>query len=192
MSERIQNVSHQEEIEYCGRKFRSRLEVQTAKTLDALGIPYQYEERKIELLEGFRCPYQKNKVIGISYTPDFEIGPLMLECKGFETPEWKIKRKLLYKWLMENEPDTMFHQIHDARKSLLEVLDRHLSYLGYAVRVTSKPSKKKSSESRMFDSVSQALDELNIHTNLGSVLLSLTGKREYVLGYKFELVKLEL
>ena len=53
MSERIQNVSHQEEIEYCGRKFRSRLEVQTAKTLDALGIPYQYEERKIELLEGF-------------------------------------------------------------------------------------------------------------------------------------------
>ena len=177
MSERIQNVDQHEEIAYNGRKFRSRLEVQTAQTLDALGIPYQYEERKIELLEGFRCPYQKNKVKGITYKPDFIIGPIMLECKGFETPEWKIKKKYVFKWLMENEPDTVFYQIHDAGKSLVEMLDKHWSYLGMAIRVTSKPSKKKPSESRMFDSVAQAMDELNIHCSLGLVLSSLTGKR---------------
>jgi hypothetical protein len=192
MSERIQNVDQHEEIAYNGRKFRSKLEVQTAQTLDALGIPYQYEERKIELLEGFRCPYQKNKVKGITYKPDFIIGPIMLECKGFETPEWKIKKKYVFKWLMENEPDTVFYQIHDAGKSLVEMLDKHWSYLGMAIRVTSKPSKKKPSESRMFDSVAQAMDELNIHCSLGLVLSSLTGKREYVLGYKFELVKITL
>jgi len=192
MSERIQNVDQHEEISYNGRKFRSKLEVQTAQTLDALGIPYKYEERKIELLEGFRCPYQKNKVKGITYKPDFIIGSIMLECKGFETPEWKIKKKYVFKWLMENEPDTVFYQIHDAGKSLVEMLDKHWSYLGMAIRVTSKPSKKKPSESRMFDSVAQAMDELNIHCSLGLVLSSLTGKREYVLGYKFELVKITL
>lgn len=192
MSERIQHVDQHEEISYNGRKFRSKLEVQTAQTLDALGIPYQYEERKIELLEGFRCPYQKNKVKGITYKPDFLIGSIMLECKGFETPEWKIKKKYVFKWLMENEPDTVFYQIHDAGKSLVEMLDKHWSYLGMAIRVTSKPSKKKPSESRMFDSVAQAMDELNIHCSLGLVLSSLIGKREYVSGYKFELVKITL
>lgn len=192
MSERIQNVDQHEEISYNGRKFRSKLEVQTAQTLDALGIPYQYEERKIELLEGFRCPYQKNKVKGITYKPDFIIGSIMLECKGFETPEWKIKKKYVFKWLMENEPDTVFYQIHDAGKSLVEMLDKHWSYLGMAIRVTSKPSKRKPSEIRMFDSVAQAMDELNIHCSLGLVLSSLTGKREYVSGYKFELVKIAL
>ena len=192
MSERIQNVDQHEEISYNGRKFRSKLEVQTAQTLDALGIPYQYEERKIELLEGFRCPYQKNKVKGITYKPDFIIGSIMLECKGFETPEWKIKKKYVFKWLMENEPDTVFYQIHDAGKSLVEMLDKHWSYLGMAIRVTSKPSKRKPPEIRMFDSVAQAMNELNIHCSLGLVLSSLTGKREYVLGYKFELVKITL
>lgn len=192
MSERIQNVSHQETIEYGGKKFRSNLEIQTAKTLDGLGIPYQYETKKIILQEGFRCPYQKEKVRDLTYTPDFIIGPIMLECKGFETPEWKIKKKLVFKWLMENEPDTLFYQIHDARKSLLEVLDKHLTYLGYAVRVTSKPTKNVPSESKLFDSVAEALYELNLHCPLGAVMSNLTGKRKYILGYKFELVKIKL
>lgn len=189
MAERIVNVHEQD---YNGRHFRSTLETQTAKALDAMGIPYQYEERKIELLEGFRSPFQKDKVRSITYTPDFIIGPIMLECKGFETPEWKLKKKLVFKWLQENEPDTIFYQIHDAKKALLAVLDKHWAYLGIAIRVTSKPTKKKSSESRMFDSVAEALSELNIHCPLGAVLSSLIGKREYVSGYKFELVKLKL
>ena len=70
MSERIVNVH---EADYNGRHFRSTLEAETAKTLDTLGIPFAYEERKIELLKGFRSPFQKDKVRSITYTPDFII-----------------------------------------------------------------------------------------------------------------------
>jgi hypothetical protein len=193
MSERILGVSHQEVLEYNGKKFRSRLEIQTAKTLDELGIPYSYEERKIILQEGFRCQYQKNKVIGISYTPDFVIGPIMLECKGFETPEWKIKKKLLFKWLTENEPNTIFYQIHDARKSLLECLDSHWTYLGYAIQATPKKKKNVISEPCMYDSITQAMEELNLQGKpMGAILRSLTGQTEYVYGYSWKLIKIKL
>ena len=193
MSERIQNVSHREEIEYNGRKFRSNLETQTAQVLDALGIPYQYEERKIELIEGFKSPFQKERVRACTYTPDFIIGPIMLECKGFETPEWKIKKKMLFKWLMENEPDTIFYQIHDARKSLLEVLDRHLSYLGCYIEVTNKPSKKQPAQTRKYDSIQEAFADLGLQgRSTTPVLRSLTGKVPFIYGYNWKLVKIEL
>lgn len=190
MSERIQNVQPKE---YGGRTYRSTLEAETAQTLDALGIPFQYEERKILLQQGFRCPYQKDKVRDLTYTPDFIIGPIMLECKGFETPEWKIKKKLVFKWLMENEPDTIFYQIHDARKSLLEVLDSHWDYLGYCIEITPKPCKKVSTKTYRFSSIEEALT--NIHrqgSSMGSILRSLTGKTQYVFGYNWKLVKLKL
>jgi hypothetical protein len=193
MSERIQNVDHHEEIVYNGRKIRSTLELKTAETLDRLGIPYLYEERKITLIDKFRCPYQKDMVRALTYTPDFIIGPIMLECKGFETPEWKLKKKLVFKWLMENEPDTIFYQVHDYNRQLLQVLDRHWSFLGYAIRVTTKPSKRKPAESKLYDSIEEALDDINLPgMPLGAVMSSLTGKREYVRGYKFELEKLTL
>jgi hypothetical protein len=193
MSERILNVDHQESIEYSGKKFRSNLEVQTAKTLDELGLPYAYEERTITLIDKFRCPYQKDMVRACTYKPDFIIGPIMLECKGFETPEWKIKKKLIFKWLMENEPDTVFCQKHDSRKQLIEALDSHLVYLGYAVQVTSKGTKKCPSETKMYDSIREAMEDLGMkHKNIGPVLRSLTSKSQWVYGYSWKLKKLEL
>ena len=191
MSERIVNVNR--EADYKGRHFRSTLETQTAKTLDALGIPYQYEERKIELLEGFRSPFQKDKVRSVTYTPDFIIGPIILECKGFETPEWKLKRKLLFKWLQENEPSALFYQIHDAGKSLLKVLDAHLTYLGYYLEVTSKPTKKIPSTTTKYESVQEAMEALGLNGKaLGPILNSLIGKKEFVYGYSWRLKKITL
>ena len=191
MSERIVNVHEQD---YGGKHFRSTLEAQTAKTLDEIGVPYDYETRKIELLEGFRSPFQKEKVRSITYTPDFIIGPIMLECKGFETPEWKIKKKMLFKWLLENEPETIFYQIHDSRKQLLQALDHHWSYLGYCIKCTAKKKRQGDiTESRLFDSVEQAMDTLHLKGKpIGAILRSLTGKTQYVYGYKWELVKLKL
>jgi hypothetical protein len=190
MSERIVNVK---EADYNGIHFRSSLEAQTAKTLDEMGIPYSYEERKLELFEGFRSPFQKDKVRSITYTPDFEIGPIMLECKGFETPEWKLKKKLLFKYLQENEPNTIFYQIHDARKSLLECLDSHWTYLGYAIQVTPKKKKNTISEPCMYDSLTQAMEELNLQGKpMGAILRSLTGQTEYVYGYSWKLIKIKL
>lgn len=190
MSERIQNVRQQD---WNGRHFRSTLEAETAKTLDAMGIPFKYEERKIVLQEGFRSPFQKDKIRALTYTPDFEIGNILLECKGFETPEWKIKKKLLFKYLMENEPETIFHQIHDSRKQLLEALDSHWQNLGYAVKVTNKPTKKQPASSKLYDSIAQAMEELNLKGKpLGAIIRSLTGKAPYVYGYKWELMKIKL
>ena len=189
MSERIQNVQPRE---YNGNTYRSTLEAKTAQTLDKIGIPFDYETRKIELLEGFRCPYQKDKVRAITYTPDFMIGPIMLECKGFETPEWKIKKKLIFKYLMENEPETCFYQIHDAGRQLLKALDNHWLYLGCVVKVTPKPSKKPT-VSKYYDSVQQAMQELGFPNRaIGPILKSLTGEKEYVYGYNWKIEKINL
>ena len=188
MSERIQNVQPKQ---WNGRNYRSTLEAETAQTLDALGIPFRYEERKIVLQEGFRCPYQKEKVRDLTYCPDFEIGPIMLECKGFETPEWKIKKKLLFKWLMENEPDTIFYQIHDSKKSLLQILDRHLTYLNCCLEVTFKGSNRHPSEVKRYESISEALEDLNLKGKAtGPILRSLTGQKQWVYGYSWKLIKL--
>lgn len=196
MTERIQNLGDNRCLEYKGVKYRSQLEVKTAEVLDALHIPFEYESRKLILQEGFRCPYQKDKVRALTYTPDFIIGPIMLECKGFETPEWKIKKKLLFKYLSENEPDVIFHQIHDAGKHLLEALDSHLTYLGLCVEVSPKPkSRSLNSDSitMKYDSISEAMQDLGLKGKpIGAILRSLTGKAQYVYGYNWKLVKLTL
>jgi len=196
MTERIQNLGDNRCLEYKGVKYRSQLEVKTAEVLDALHIPFEYESRKLILQEGFRCPYQKDKVRSVTYTPDFIIGPIMLECKGFETPEWKIKKKLLFKYLSENEPDVIFHQIHDAGKHLLEALDSHLTYLGLCIEVSPKPkSRSLNSDSitMKYDSISEAMQNLGLKGKpIGAILRSLTGKTQYVYGYNWQLVKIKL
>lgn len=197
MTERIQNLGDNRCLEYKGVKYRSQLEVKTAEVLDALHIPFEYESRKLILQEGFRCSYQKDKVRSVTYTPDFIIGPIMLECKGFETPEWKIKKKLLFKYLSENEPDVIFHQIHDAGKHLLEALDSHLTYLGLCIEVSPKPKKVKGQfypdTLRKYDSISEAMQDLGLNGKpIGAILRSLTGKAQYVYGYSWKLVKIKL
>ena len=195
MSERILNV--QRSVSSNGRTFRSNLEVETAKVLDALHIPYQYEEKKIVLQKGFHCPYQKDKVRDLTYTPDFLIGSnILLECKGFETPEWKIKKKLVFKYLMDREPELSFYQVHDCRKQLLEVLDRNWTALGLILQVTPEPKERKRdgevNTPILFHSISEAMQQLSLKKPIGRILLSLTGKKEYVYGYNWKLIKLPL
>jgi len=158
MTERIQNVHP---LEYDGISYRSTLEANTARVLTLLHIPFKYESRKITLLEGFKCPYEENKVRAITYTPDFEIpishGTVMLECKGFETPEWKNKKKYLYKYLMEKEPDTKFFMLFNCKKDLLKALDNFLYDLGYCVEVTDKEG-----DSSVYSSVKEAVRKLSL------------------------------
>ena len=194
MTERIQNLGGNRCLEYKGVKYRSQMEVKTAQVLDKLNISFSYEPRKLILHDGFRCPYQKDKVRALTYTPDFTIGPIMLECKGFETPEWKIKKKLLFKYLTENEPDVIFYQVHDAGRHLLEALDPHLTYLGLCVEVSPKPKSRSSvGKPVKYDSIREAMEELKLKGKpIGAILRSLTGKTQYVYGYNWKLVKLTL
>lgn len=177
--------------EYNGVYYRSTLEADTAKTLDSLGIPFSYESRRITLLEGFRCDYQKDKVRAIHYTPDFIIGNIIIECKGFETPEWKQKKKYVFKYLMEKEPNIYFYQTHDSSKDLLLALDNHWNSLGFQIQVTSKPTKKVSSTIKTFSSIKEAIESLNLQGKaIGSLVRSFTGKAEWVYGYNWKLIKL--
>ncbi len=191
MSEHIVGV---EPKEYNGRKYRSTLEANTAKTLDEMGIPWEYETKKITLQDGFYCQYQKDKVREINYIPDFIIGPVMLETKGFETPDWKIKKKLLYKYLKENEPEAIFYMVKNNRQ-LLEALDNHWTYLGFCIEVTPQPKGKKNMtpQKERYESVNQAMQELNLKGKpLTPILRSLTGKKEFIYGYNWKLVKIKL
>lgn len=191
MSERIQNVH---EKWYKGIKYKSTLEAETAEALDKMGLPIKYEEKRLTLIEGFRCLYQKDKVKAITYKPDFWVGNIIIECKGFETPEWKIKKKLVFKYLMEQEPNVIFYQVHDSRKELLKALDNHWAELGYAIHVTSKRDKKNGEcVSKLYDSVREALTDLGMpNKSLGMIMRSLTGKTEYVFGYKWQVKKLKI
>lgn len=177
--------------EYNGVHYRSTLEADTAKNLDLLGIPFSYESRRITLLEGFRCNYQKDKVRAIHYTPDFIIGNIIIECKGFETPEWKQKKKYVFKYLMENEPNTFFYQTHNSGKDILLALDKHWLFLGFQVKVTSKPTKKVPSVTQFFNSINEAIEALTLNEKaIGSLMKSLIGKTEWVYGYNWKLVKI--
>jgi predicted nuclease of restriction endonuclease-like RecB superfamily len=60
---------------------RSRLEEQVAALLDELGIEYGYEPEKL------------NYVIEAQYIPDFKVGDVYLETKGFFKPS--DRRKML-------------------------------------------------------------------------------------------------
>lgn len=60
---------------------RSRLEEQVAELLDKLNIEYSYEPEKFSY------------VIEANYTPDFKIGDVYLETKGFFKPA--DRRKML-------------------------------------------------------------------------------------------------
>ena len=180
--ERIQNVKPKE---YCGIKYRSTLEADTAKTLDTLGIPFLYEHRKIVLLEGFRCIYSKEKVRAITYTPDFEIGNIIIECKGFETPEWKNKKKYLFKYLMKKEPKTFFYEAHNAINDVIGALDRHLDDLGYIVEV-STPDKDNVSKYKSIMEAKMAMRlEGKSNTPINNALLN--GKKAY--GHLWRIIR---
>lgn len=188
MTERIQNVHPKE---YNGIKYRSTLEADTAKVLSALNIPFSYEDRKITLLEGFKCPYEDNKVRAITYTPDFEIHAphvnIMLECKGFETPEWKNKRKYLYKYLMENEPDTKFFMVYSCKRDLLKALDSYWYDLGYCIEVTDKQG-----NSKCYSSVREATKDLSLEgKSYHSILSCLTDSTKKAYKYSWKLKKIE-
>ncbi len=68
-------TSHSKASHFVGLKygFRSGLEKRTAAALKAQGIPFKYEELKIE----YTKPERTSR-----YTPDFVIGDLIIELKG--------------------------------------------------------------------------------------------------------------
>ena len=78
--------------------FRSKIESTIAKYLDSINLGYCYECESITLAPKFE--YNGKKYRELKYTPDFIIyindNKYYVEIKGYETPEFKLKWKLLH------------------------------------------------------------------------------------------------
>jgi len=118
LSEPEKEMKYKNQIKtYKGVQYRSMLEVTCAMLLAQHGIEFQYEPYEITLVEGDKYPgiiyekktRKKKKIYGpstgtirrVSYTPDFIGKGWVIETKGYETPEFKLKWKLFQLELMK-------------------------------------------------------------------------------------------
>lgn len=93
---------------YKGVQYRSKLEVRFAMMLDAENIPFAYEEETWVVLD--KQTYMGKTIRCVTYTPDFIIGNVVVEIKGFRNDVFPLKRKLIIKFINENRPDTLFFE----------------------------------------------------------------------------------
>lgn len=141
-------VKNAKSHEYDGILFKSGLEVDAYKVFVSEGFNPEYEKHTYQLQETqfFPTPYytvykdrklHKNvwglnqyKVQGIKYTPDFvfDIDDTMVivEIKGFANDRYPYQKKLFFKWLKENKPDSVFFEIHNKKQlsAAVEVIKR--------------------------------------------------------------------
>lgn len=93
---------------YKGVQYRSKLEVRFAMMLDAEKIPFAYEEETWVVLD--KQTYMGKTIRCVTYTPDFIIGNVVVEVKGFRNDVFPLKRKLIIKFINENRPGTFFFE----------------------------------------------------------------------------------
>lgn len=111
---------------YKGVKYRSKLEVSFAKFFEKERIKAEYEPFKVTLLPSFR--YNGEAIRAITYTPDFIIDycgrKFIIEVKGFSNDAYKIKKKLILKYLLDNHSIYTFYEVKTLtalRKILQEI-----------------------------------------------------------------------
>lgn len=121
--------------DYMGIHFKSGLEVSTYKELMKEGFNPEYEKHTYVLQESklfptlHYAPYTDRKlhkkvwglngykIISIKYKPDFVFavnGKLVIvEVKGFQNDRYSYQKRLLFKWLEDNNPNSVFFEIHN-------------------------------------------------------------------------------
>lgn len=180
VNKKIKNAT---ENTYKGLKFRSKLESDVAKLLDYLHIPYKYESVKFELVPSFK--YEGTTIRAITYTPDFIIGNYIIECKGFPSDSWKIKRKLFMKYLVDIKSDYIYKEIFSV-SDMLNMLDMDDRFRTYNILVKDL----KGNIIGEYNSLSEALDTLNLKSkSIGNINSCLLGKRNKAYGYIWERVE---
>lgn len=97
---------------YKGIKYRSKLEVSFAKFFEKEKIKAEYEPFKLTLLPSFR--YNGESIRAITYKPDFIIDycgrKFIIEVKGFPNDAYKIKKKYILKYLLDNHSIYTFYE----------------------------------------------------------------------------------
>lgn len=163
--------------------FKSKLECNVAKILDSFNIPYHYEEMKFILQDTFK--YQEESIRAITYTPDFIIGNIIIECKGYPSDSWKIKRKLFLKILKEKYPEFCYKEIYSI-KDLLSFMETDDRFITYNIRV----KRLNGSIVGEYNSVSEAMESLNLEGKCrGNINSCLIGTRSKAFNYVWERVE---
>ena len=141
---RNRKITQATECWYDGIHFRSTLERDSYKALVAAGFNPEYEKRTYVLQETKFFPTKhyapfkdrklhkevwglnRYKIISIKYTPDFEFKvddlSVIIEVKGNANERYAYQKKLFFRWLEDNNPNSAFFEIHN-KKQLKEAIN---------------------------------------------------------------------
>lgn len=122
-----------------GIKFRSKLESKMYSLLKNTTLKFSYEPYHITLVEAFfskkpwivRGKEHSIKQQDLTYTPDFVVfgkdTVYLIEVKGFPNDSYPIKRKLLLKWISENEYPFIFMELKNTEEmsNAIEYICKH-------------------------------------------------------------------
>lgn len=121
---------------YKNIQFRSPLEIVTYKILEQSGLKFKYEPKSFELQEKINYPKEiwgrtstgswkeirSNIIQPITHTPDFIIEEdYILEVKGFPTPDFLLKRKMLWYHLFKSNQPKHYFMIHKIKEAQLAI-----------------------------------------------------------------------
>ena len=137
MKKKTYTLTKQEKssLEYNGIKFRSPLEIICYKILEQSGLKFKYEPVTFEFQEKFIYlaeiwdrngngnfkAIRTNIIQPITHTPDFIVeNDFIIEVKGFPTPDFLLKKKMLLCQLHKTKPKHYFmvHKIIEIFVSL--------------------------------------------------------------------------
>jgi hypothetical protein len=102
-----------------GIKFKSTLEGYCYNLMKANGFDVEYEPIRIEIHPPF--VFQGKKYLAMTYKPDFVCGRIIIECKGWGTDAWQVRRKLIYKKL--SEVDCEYYEV-STQKQIRELIPK--------------------------------------------------------------------
>lgn len=163
--------------------FKSTLECNIAKLLDKLGINYEYEQQKFILIPSFK--YNNTTIRAITYTPDFIIGDYIIECKGFPSDSWKIKRKLFMNYLNSINSTYKYVEIYSI-KDMYNLIDSDSRFLTYNILVKDL----KDNIIGEYNSVREAMESLGLENKArGNIDSCIIGNRNKAFNYKWSKIE---
>lgn len=102
---------------YNNIKFRSKLEAECARIMDEKGIEYKYEPFSIELMPSFQ--YEGKSYRAWTYSPDFIVfNSIIIEIKGFPNDLWGVKKKMILKYIVDNNYIYEFYEVKNTNQLL--------------------------------------------------------------------------
>ena len=137
-------VRNATECWYEGIHFKSNLERDSYKALVAAGFSPEYEKHTYVLQDTKLFPtlhyapfkdrklhkevwgLNRYKIISLKYTPDFVFMVddllIIIEVKGKANDRYPYQKKLFFRWLEDNNPNSAFFEIHN-KKQLNEAVE---------------------------------------------------------------------